>query len=121
MNPQARQNLLLLGNDTELSYLLGRFAEQSEYQLTVVPEKASIQEITAAKPSAIIFSSMGFLSEAQNLVVELASLEVPIIVCSSLTDQGRARVLGADSCLLHPITLDGFQNALAVVSTTKRA
>ena len=121
MSPQAKQTLLFMGNDTELSYLLGRFAEQSEYQLTVAPEKASIRDVTATNPLAIIFSSMDFLSEAQNLAIELTSLDVPIIVCSSLTDQVRARELGADSCLLHPITFDGFQNALVVASTTKRA
>jgi len=121
MKPQKKQTLLLMGNDAELSYLLGRFAEQSMYQLTIAPEKASPQEITVANPAAIIFSSMDRLDKAQTLLTELAAyLEVPIIVCSSVSDQVRARELGADSCLLHPITFDGFQSALSIASMPKQ-
>ena len=120
MNLQPKQTLLLMGNDPNLGYLLGRFAEQSEYQLTVVPEKISVQDVTVAKPTAIIFTSTDFLFKAQLLVAELVPLEVPIIVCSSVTDQVKARELGADYCLLHPITYDGFQSALAVANASKR-
>lgn len=119
MNPQSKQTILLMGNDTNIAYLLGRFAQQSEYQLTVLPERVSMQEVAITRPSAVIFSSMEHLEKWQALVTELASLELPIIVCSSVTDQVRARELGADSCLLHPITYDGFQNALAVVTVPK--
>lgn len=121
MDPKTRQTILLMGTDSNLGYLLGRFAEQSEYQLTVASENISIQDVTVASPVAIIFSSMGFLSRAEDFVVELASLDVPIIVCSSVTDEARARELGADYCLLHPITYEGFQGALALARTPKRA
>jgi len=121
MNPKIKQTILMMGNDADLGYLLGRFAEQGEYQLTVVPEKISIQDVTVANPAAIIFSSMDFMDKAQALITELVSIEVPIIVCSSVTDEARARELGADHCLLHPITYDGFQNALAMVSAPKHA
>jgi len=121
MDPKIKQTILLMGNDTSLSYLLRRFAEQSEYQLTVSPGKISIQDVTVANPAAIIFSSTDFMDKAQALVRELASFEVPIIVCSSVTDETRARELGADYCLLHPITYEGFQGALALANTPKRA
>lgn len=121
MDPNTKQTILLMGNDANLGYLLGRFAEQSEYQLTVTPEKISIQDIKVANPAAIIFSSTDFMDRAQALVTELTSIEVPIIVCSSVTDETRARELGADYCLLHPITYEGFQDALALANTPKRA
>ena len=120
MNPKVKQTLMLMGNDTELSYLLGRFAEQSKYELTIAPEKVSVQDVTIANPAAIIFSSVNRLDMAQALLAELTHLEVPIIVCSSVTDQVKARELGADFCLLHPITYDGFQSALTVVNAPKR-
>jgi len=120
MNPQAKQTLLLMGNDAELIYLLGRFAEQSEYQLTIAPEKISMQDVAVANPAAIIFSSMARLNKAQTLITELAHLEVPIIVCSSVSDQVRARELGADFCLLHPITFNGFISALSIASMPKQ-
>lgn len=121
MNPKIKQTILMMGNDADLGYLLGRFAEQGEYQLMIAPEKISIEDITVANPAAIIFSSMDFFDKIQPFVAKLTSLEVPIIVCSSVTDEARARELGADHCLLHPITYDGFQNALAVVSVPKHA
>ena len=121
MNPRTKQTILLMGNDADLGYLLGRFAEQSEYQLTVTSEKISIQDIMVANPAAIIFSSTDFMDKAQALVTELASIEVPIIACSSVTDEARARELGADYCLLHPITYEGFQGALALTNMPKRA
>ena len=120
MNPQTKRTLLLMGNDANLGYLLGRFAEQSEYQLTIAPSTASIQEIATANPAVIIFSSIDYLDKAQALVAELSNLEVPIIVCSSVTDEVRARELGADTSLLHPITYEGFQNALSIARTSKR-
>jgi len=120
VNPKAKQTLMLMGNDTELSYLLGRFAEQSNFELTIAPEKVSVQDVTVFNPAAIIFSSMGRLDMAQALIAELAHIEVPIIVCSSVSDQARASELGADFCLLHPITLDDFQSALSTASTPKQ-
>lgn len=111
----------LIGNDNDLSYLLGRFAEQSQHTVTLASEIASAQEIANTNPTAIIFLSMELLEEAQSFVAGLTRLEVPIIVCSSVTEEARARELGADSCLLHPITFHGFQDALAVANTSKRA
>jgi len=121
MNPGTKQTILLMGNDASLGYLLGRFAEQSEYQIMAVPEEISIQDVTVTNPAAIIFLSTEFLDKSQAFVMELVSREVPIIVCSSVTDEARARELGADSCVLHPITYDGFQNALAIANAPKRA
>ncbi len=121
MNPKIRQTILLMGTDPNLRYLLGRFAEQSDYQLTTTSENVSMQDVTVANPAAIIFSSMELLDKVQELVVELSSLEVPVIVCSSITDEARAMELGADHCLLHPITYEGFQGALALANTLKRA
>ena len=119
MNLKVQRTILLIGNDTALSYLLGRFAERSGYQLIVNSENSSIREITDANPAVIIFLSTELLEKTQALVVELASLEMPIVVCSSVADEAKARELGADYCLLHPITFDGFQTVLAIANPAK--
>ncbi len=108
-----------MGNDTNLGYLLGRLAEQNKYQLTVAPEKVTVQDFAAADPTAVIFSSTELLDKKQMLIGELSSLEIPIIVCSSVNDQARAKELGADYCLLHPITYDDFKSALARLAVPK--
>jgi len=120
MNLKTRQTILLVGNDTALNYLLGRFVEQSECTLAVVPVITSTQEITEINPKAIIFLSTKHLETAQTFMTELSNIETPIIVCSAVADEARARELGADRCLLHPITYERFQNALDVTSASKR-
>jgi len=119
MNPKTRPTILLVGNDPTLRYLLGRFVEQSDYALAVVPVINSAQEITEINPKAIIFLSTEHLEKTQPLIVELDSLEVPIMLCSSVTEETRARELGADYCLLHPLTYEDFQTTLALASASK--
>lgn len=118
-NPQPV--ILLFGNDATLSYLFGRFAERSGYRLAINSENLSTGEIEAVNPVAIIFLSTELLERAQALVTELVGFEAPVVVCSSAADEVRARELGADFCLLHPITYDGFQEALASAIAMKRA
>ncbi|MFZ6031146.1 MAG: hypothetical protein ACOYYS_25845 [Chloroflexota bacterium] len=121
MSPRTKRNLLLIGNDTNLGYLLGRYAEQSQYELVVAPEAVAVQEIAAARPAAAIFLSMKLLEESQALVAALAGLEMPVLVCASIADETRARELGADFCLLHPLTLNGFESALTLVEPANEA
>ena len=120
MNLKTENTILLVGNDTTLSYLLGRFAERSGYLLAVNSALSSIREILTVNPAVIIFPSTELLEEAQALVTDLVGLEAPIVVCSSVAEETRARELGADFCLLHPITYNDFQEALAIVTATKR-
>ena len=119
MDPKTQRTILLMGSDANLGYLLGRLAEQNEYQLTTAPEQVTVQDFVVANPVAVIVSSTELLDKKQMLIGEMSSLEIPIIVCSSVNDQARARELGADYCLLHPITYDDFRSALANVTAPK--
>jgi hypothetical protein len=112
--------ILLIGNDTMLSYLLGRFCERSGHQLAINPENLSINEIMTINPAVIVFLSTEILETAQALVGELASFDFPIMVCSAVVDETKARKLGADYCLLHPITYDDFQKAMTNANISKR-
>ena len=117
MNPKP--TVLLIGKDTALNYLFNRFAEQSGYQLTTNHENVSVEEIETVKPAAILFLSTDLLSKEQALITELASRELPILVCSSVAEEARARELGADYCLLHPLTYHDFQKTLDTISSAK--
>ena len=112
--------ILLIGNDATLSYLLGRFAEHSGYRLKVNAENVSSREVAAINPVVIIFLSTELLARDQTFVTELANLDAPIMVCSSVIEEARARELGADYCLLHPLTYDDFETALANATASKR-
>jgi CheY-like chemotaxis protein len=120
MKSNEKPAILLVGRDTTLHYLFNRFAEQSGYQLAGNREHVSVEEIEAVKPAAILFLSTELLAKNQRLVADLASHESPIIVCSSTAEEARARELGADYCLLHPLTFNDFQTALEMISISKR-
>jgi len=119
MISNIHSTILLVDHDTTLSYLLARFAERSGYLLTVSSDGLSIKEIESIDPVAIIFTSVELLAARQTLVLELSSLDTPIIVCLSVTEEVRARELGADYCLLHPLTYDDFQTALSNANASK--
>jgi DNA-binding response OmpR family regulator len=112
MNANARRTILVVGNEPSLQYLLGRFAEHGGYQLKTATGNVSAEEVTSADPAAIIFLSPELLEATQPLLRELAGLETPILVCSTAADEVKARELGADGCLLHPLTFDAFQTAI---------
>ena len=116
---RTQPTILLIGRDANLGYLLARFAEHSGYQSKIRAELGSSREITSMKPAVIIFLSTELLARDQTLVAELSNLDAPILVCSSAVEEARARELGADYCLLHPLTYNEFQTALATVATSK--
>ena len=107
--------ILVIGNDERLTYLLGRYAEQSgcqTVQRSTVPWAGEIRQL---KPAAIIFSSLEHLQVAQSLIEDLAGHDVLVLACVALADEARAREYGADACLVHPLTFEGFLTTLSTV------
>jgi CheY-like chemotaxis protein len=109
-SPQS--NILMLGSDPALAYLIGRYAQQSGYGVASLSGIPHEETVCALKPAAILFTSIESLEAAQKLITGLAKCDIPVLVCSSVADEARARELGADHCLLHPLTYDGFHQAL---------
>lgn len=103
----------MIGQDRPLIYLLGRFAEKGGYRIIHLPSAPESGTIRALHPYAIVFAALEDLEKAQAQVVDLSSGEIPILVCSSGTDLPEARDLGADHYLLHPLSYEAFQAALA--------
>jgi hypothetical protein len=104
--------ILLIGNDAALAYLIERYAERSGFEVrvhSIVPASLTGPD---ARPAALLFSSIEDLEAAQSQIAPLTSAEFPLLVCSSVNDQLRARELGVDHCLVHPLTYEGFLAAL---------
>lgn len=119
MEPSPQSCILMLGNDSALAYLIGRYAAQSGYRVTVMQGVLQAEDVCALKPAAILFTSVESLESAQSLVTGLANCDIPVLVCSSIADEARARELGADHCLLHPLTYDSFIAALAAAKAPR--
>ena len=111
--------LLVIGSDSMLAYLLTRFAEQSGCQLIQRSYAPWVGELRQLKPAAIIFSSLEQLQASQTLVEELSAHETLVLVCAAVADEFRARELGADACLFHPLTYENFWAALQTVCPPK--
>ncbi|OGO09363.1 MAG: hypothetical protein A3K46_08450 [Chloroflexi bacterium RBG_13_60_9] len=109
----ASPEILVIGQDRPLIYLLGRYAEKGGYGIIHLAAAPESETIRALHPHAIVFAALDDLEKAQAQVADLSSGEIPILVCSSGTDLAVARDLGADHCLLHPLSYEAFQAALA--------
>ena len=114
---QKRSGIVVVGSDSSLNYLLGRYAELLGYPISFENRPSSAEAIRQSKPVAIIFPSIETLAGAQTLVAELTNYDIPIIVCSSVLDQVKTRELGADYCLLHPLVFEHFD---AIIQTIEK-
>jgi hypothetical protein len=112
--------ILLIGNDAALEYLIERYAERSGFEIRVQPIVPAPLSGPDLKPTALLFSSIEDLEAAQSQIMSLTSAEIPLLVCSSINDQLRARELGVDHCLVHPLTYAGFLTALTAVHISVR-
>jgi DNA-binding response OmpR family regulator len=118
MQTSSPSKILMIGNDAALTYLLGRYAERSGHAMATLPDVPSAEEVCHLQPLALLFPSIERLDAAQPLIAGLGRYDIPVLVCSSVADEARARELGADYCLVHPLTYDGF---LAALAATKAA
>jgi len=111
----SRPQIMTLGSDPEIGYLIRRYARQSGYGVMtflVVPKAEVVCEL---KPAAIFFTTIESLEAEQLLITGLATCDIPVLVCSSVADQARARELGADNCLLYPVMYENFHMMLAAI------
>ncbi|PKO16391.1 MAG: hypothetical protein CVU39_08480 [Chloroflexi bacterium HGW-Chloroflexi-10] len=111
--PNAAIEILMVGNDSMLSYLIKRYAEQSGLTMDSTINLPSIADLQKINPSFIIFSSLDVLQSSQAWIVNLDDMAIQILVCSGIGEEAAARESGADDCLFHPLTYDDFRNALA--------
>jgi CheY-like chemotaxis protein len=112
MKPSSQSKILMIGNDMALTYLVERYAERSGHDIATLQAVPSAEEVCNQQPVALLFPSIERLEAAQSLIADLTNCDIPILVCSSIADEAWARELGADHCLLHPLTYDAFLAAL---------
>jgi len=109
-----KPSILLIGNDPPLEYLLKRYANRGGYQLQSIHAIAPDVDICQMQPHSIWFSSLDVLEAFQPQRNTFLACNVPIVVCSSISDNARAMDLGADYLLLHPLTYDCFLSTLVL-------
>ncbi len=113
--PTAPDLIYLVGNDERLIYLLQRYFESGNHRLMPSFKTPTVAEVKKEQPCMLIFSTIELLEEAQSLLEYASAHDLPVLVCTSVADEARARELGADACLIHPLTYENFTAALSVV------
>ena len=112
MTQPERPLILLIGQDSTLEYLLNRYALESGHEVRSVRELSEQIDVHALRPVTVWFSSLDVLEAFAAVRVAVTSIDIPIVVCSSVVDDSRASELGADYVFLHPITYDCFLSVL---------
>ena len=118
MKSPSPLKILIIGNDSPLIYLIKRYAEQSGSRINTIEAIPAKQEVYSSIPAAILFPSIESLETAQGKITDLVNNDLPILVCSSIADEARARELGADYCLHHPLTYEDFKAALFAIQSS---
>ncbi len=114
--PSTLPLILLIGQDVTLTYLIERYAERSGYVVHTASIMPALSVARDLQSTAVLFASIENFEAAQALPGDLTSCEVPLLVCVSVNDQARAHELGADYCLVHPLTYDSFLAVVTAIS-----
>jgi DNA-binding response OmpR family regulator len=106
--------ILLVGDDEGLTYLIERYGERSGFRVHV-ERTPNDSDWTRLEPSVVWLSSLDVLAALRPRETGAVSDDAPVVVCSSVADDRRARELGADYSVLHPLTYPDFLAALSAV------
>lgn len=114
MSLPAAPLILLVGEDDALIYLIERYTERGGFRLHVIAAPTA-EVISELGPAAVWFSSLESLEGLRPRETGLVDHDAPLVVCTSTADERRARELGADYCVLHPLTYSDFMAAMAAL------
>jgi DNA-binding response OmpR family regulator len=109
----TESTLVIIGGNSSFNYLIQRYAERAGYTITLLDSSVDIDAVCNLRPFGVVFPSLEDLEGFQ--ITELTNQNIPIIVCSSVSDQARAMECGADYCLFHPFLYDNFSRILAAI------
>ena len=83
----AQTKILMIGNDSPLTYLIRRFAEQCGCQIELLAPGPTAREISTSNASILLFQSIESLEAAQETITKLTKYDGLVMVCSSAADE----------------------------------
>ena len=110
--PTPRRIVVIAGDDG-IDYLIARYANRAGIDVRVAATLTP--ELLAAPPVAVWYSSMEALEHGRPRESGVVGDDAAVVVCSSVSDERRARELGADYCTVHPLTYPDFVAAMTAV------
>ena len=112
--------IALVAGDASLTYLMERYTERIGLGFEVVADPPPPTVLEAVSPGLVWFPSLDSLARWRGDGHPTTAAETAVVVCTSVPDERRARDLGADYCLLLPLTFDDFRAAVEAVGLAAR-
>jgi len=117
MRDPAAPTVIIVGEDSEFVYLMQRYVSQGGYHVFVVEPNPGTVDVARQKvPAAILIDvespkAKGW--EALRLLkADLATRDIPVLICSWLDEKLRSQQEGATAYLRKPVMYDELLTAL---------
>ena len=120
MSSPTGSRIALVAGDASLTYLIERYTERSGLGIEVVADPPPANVLIGPAPVLVWFPSLESLARWRAASDQTTGNEHAVVVCTSVPDERRARDLGADYCVLLPLTYDDFRVAVSAVGITVR-
>ncbi len=120
MDQPVNKRIMVIGGDTNFSYLMQRYVSTSLHQIIDVNIGEDVlARVKEEKPAAIVLEvdspEMIGWHALQAIKTDPKARHIPVIVCSWLDKEAYSQELGADCYLHKPILFADFESALADV------
>jgi GAF domain-containing protein/CheY-like chemotaxis protein/HAMP domain-containing protein len=117
----GRRVLLAVDDDPGVITLYKRYLEKQGYQVIGVADgRQAVEEAIRLKPDVITVDILMPNKDGWSVIQELRqndqTRDIPVVVCSIISDQGKGFSLGAADYLVKPITEDDLVSALKRLS-----
>ncbi len=114
---QAQRVLLAVDDDPGVITLYKRYLEKQGYQVIgVTDSRQAVEQAIRLKPDVITVDILMPNKDGWSVIQELRhtpeTKDIPVVVCSITSDQGKGFSLGAADYLVKPITEDDLRVAL---------
>jgi CheY-like chemotaxis protein len=123
---QGKRVLLAVDDDPGVITLYKRYLEKRGYQVIgVTDSRQAVEQAKRLKPDVVTVDILMPNKDGWSVIQELRQApetkDIPVVVCSIISEQGKGFSLGAADYLVKPITEDELQVALKRLDGRKEA
>ena len=110
--------IMVIGNDSDFSYLMQRYARQSGHQIVIArPGEEALTLARRERPMVIVLETdvpeRAGWDTLRALKADQATRDIPVVICSWLDKEARSLAEGAAGYLRKPVLYRDFLTALA--------
>jgi CheY-like chemotaxis protein len=118
MDRATAPTVMIVGDDSDFSYLMQRYVRQSGYQMTIAhPGEKALKLAKQKRPAVIVLEidppeTVGW-DMLQALKADPDTHNIPVVICSWADERTRGLAEGAAGYLRKPVLYGDFLRALA--------